>query len=129
MEVNVRRLCVAVLSVVVLVVGCASGAPTTKPLTKLTVGLGYIPSVQFAQFYRAEVQGYYEEAGLDVTFQNGNDATLITLIAQGANDIGMADGTSVIPAVGQDIPIRYVATMFARFPNVVITGADSGIDT
>jgi len=129
MEVNVRRLCLAVLSVVVLVVGCGPGAPTTTPLTKLTVGLGYIPSVQFAQFYRAKVQGYYEEAGLDVTFQNGNDASLITLIAQGANDIGMADGTSVIPAVGQGIPIRYVATMFARFPNVVITGADSGIDT
>ena len=27
--------------------------------TKLTVGLGYIPSVQFAQFYRAQQQGYY----------------------------------------------------------------------
>jgi NitT/TauT family transport system substrate-binding protein len=98
-------------------------------LTKLTVGLGYIPSVQFAQFYRAKVQGYYEAAGLDVTFQNGDDANLITLIAQGANDIGIADGTSVIPAVGQGIPIRYVATMYARFPNVVITGADSGINT
>lgn len=128
-----RRLCLSVVSVVVLVVGCGSGgptgSPTAAPLTKLTVGLGYIPSVQFAQFYRAKVQGYYEEAGLDVTFQNGNDANLITLIAQGANDIGMADGTSVIPAVGQDIPIRYVATIFARFPNVVITGAGSGIDT
>ncbi len=124
-----RRLCLAVLSVVLLAVGCGSGTPTTTPLTKLTVGLGYIPSVQFAQFYRAKVQGYYEAAGLDVTFQNGDDANLITLIAQGANDIGIADGTSVIPAVGQGIPIRYVATMYARFPNVVITGADSGINT
>ncbi|HEY8136140.1 MAG TPA: ABC transporter substrate-binding protein [Candidatus Limnocylindrales bacterium] len=117
------------MSVVLLAVGCGSGTPTTTPLTKLTVGLGYIPSVQFAQFYRAKVQGYYEAAGLDVTFQNGDDANLITLIAQGANDIGIADGTSVIPAVGQGIPIRYVATMYARFPNVVITGADSGINT
>lgn len=122
-----RRSFLAVVSVVVLVVGCGRGAPTAAPLTQLTVGLGYIPSVQFAQFYRADVQGYYAAAGLDVTFQNGNDANLIALIAQGAIDIGMADGTSVIPAVGQDIPIRYVATIFARFPNVVITGADSGI--
>lgn len=122
-----RRSFLAVVSVVVLVVGCGRGAPTAAPLTQLTVGLGYIPSVQFAQFYRADVHGYYAAAGLDVTFQNGNDANLIALIAQGAIDIGMADGTSVIPAVGQDIPIRYVATIFARFPNVVITGADSGI--
>ena len=124
-----RRLCLVAVSVALLVVGCGPGAPTTAPLTKLTVGLGYIPSVQFAQFYRAKVQGYYEAAGLDVTFQNGNDANLITLIAQGANDIGIADGTSVIPAVGQGIPIRYVATIYAQFPNVVITGADSGINT
>ena len=32
--------------------------------TPLTVGLGYIPSVQFAQFYLAEEAGYYDEAGL-----------------------------------------------------------------
>ena len=38
---------------------------------KLTVGLGYIPNVQFAQFYLADQAGYYRDAGLDVTFQNG----------------------------------------------------------
>ncbi|MDL2334530.1 MAG: ABC transporter substrate-binding protein [Chloroflexota bacterium] len=132
-----RRLTLAIASVFVLVAGCGpsgatsgpSGSPTSAPLTKLTVGLGYIPSVQFAPFYRAKVQGYYEAAGLDVTFQNGDDANLITLIAQGADDIGIADGTSVIPAVGQGIPIVYVATIYAQFPNVVMAPADSGITT
>ena len=32
----------------------------------LSVGLGFIPSVQFAQFYLADQAGYYEEAGLEV---------------------------------------------------------------
>jgi len=123
----VRRTGMAWLSVALFVIGCGPGAPTAAPLTKLTVGLGYIPSVQFAQFYRAKVQGYYAAAGLDVTFQNGDDANLITLIAQGADDIGIADGTSVIPAVGQGIAIRYVATIYAQFPNVVVTGVNSGI--
>ena len=31
----------------------------------LTVGLGYIPSVQFAPFYLAQQAGYYRDAGLD----------------------------------------------------------------
>ena len=39
----------------------------------LTVGLGYIPSVQFAQFYLADEAGYYAEAGLDVTFEHFDD--------------------------------------------------------
>ena len=111
-----------------VVVGCSPAATASPtPLTKLTVGLGYIPSVQFAQFYRAQQQGYYKQAGLDVTFQNGNDANLVTLVGQGALDIGVADGTSVIPAVGQGIPIKYAATIYAQFPNVVIAPAGGAI--
>jgi NitT/TauT family transport system substrate-binding protein len=94
----------------------------------LTVGLGYVPSVQFAQFYLADEAGYYVDAGLDVTFQNKVDPDLITLVAQGALDIGMGDGTSLIPAVSQGIPVVYAATVYGRFPNVVFARAESGID-
>lgn len=121
------RFGVVLLIGLTVVVGCTPAAPTAAPVTRLTVGLGYIPSVQFAQFYRAQEQGYYRDAGLEVTFQNEIDPNLVTLVGQGAVDIGMADGTSVIPAVGQGVPIRYVATIYALFPNVVITPADSGI--
>ncbi len=121
---------IVVLAVLLLVaVGCSPAPAATLQRTALTVGLGYIPSVQFAQFYRAQQRGYYSDAGLDVTFQHQIDPNLITLIGQGAVDIGLADGTSVIPAAGQDIPVRYAATIYARFPNVVMAGADSGITT
>lgn len=103
------------------------GPTSPSPTTPLTVGLGYIPSVQFAQFYLAESEGYYRDAGLDVTFQNRIDPELITLLGQGAIDIGMGDGTSVIPAVSQDIPVRYVATIYARFPSVVFAKESAGI--
>jgi NitT/TauT family transport system substrate-binding protein len=104
-------------------------AQSPAALTPLTVGLGYIPSVQFAQFYYADQAGYYRDAGLDVTFQNQIDPELITLIAQGAVDIGMGDGTSVIPARSQQIPIRYAATIYGQFPAVVFAKASSGITT
>ena len=110
-------------------VGCNLGSSTTPlPATPLTVGLGFIPSVQFAPYYRAQRQGYYRDAGLAVTFQHGIDPDLISLIGQGAVDIGMADGTSVIAAGSQGIPVRYAASYFALFPSVIITRADSGID-
>jgi NitT/TauT family transport system substrate-binding protein len=127
MEVNVRRIGLAWLSATLLIVGCGPQGPT--PATKLTVGLGYIPSVQFAQFYYAQQQGYYRDANLEVTFQNQIDPQLVTLLGQGAVDVGMADGTSIIPAVGQGIPVRYAATVYARLPNVVIAAADSGINS
>ncbi len=105
-----------------------SVAPSAAPV-KLTVGLGYIPSVQFAPFYLAQQAGYYAEAGLEVEFQNKIDPDLITLVGQGAIDVGLGDGTSVIPAVSQGIPIRYVATIYGRFPNIVFAKASSGITT
>jgi NitT/TauT family transport system substrate-binding protein len=121
---------IAVLAV--LVAACGGGAPATPSPTpaapvELAIGLGYIPSVQFAQFYLAEQAGYYRDAGLEVTFENKIDPELITLVGQGAFDVGIADGTSVIPAVSQGIPVRYVFTVYADFPSIVFAKASSGI--
>ena len=109
----------------------ASGAPSSptpaaSPVA-LTVGLGYIPSVQFAQFYLAQQAGYYAEAGLTVTLRNKIDPDLITLLGQGAVDIGSGDGTSVIPAVSQGIPVVYTSTIYGQFPSIVLAKAGSGI--
>ncbi len=109
--------------------GCGLGSAPTPQTTKLVVGLGFIPSVQFAPFYLADQAGYYADAGLEVELQNQIDPNLVTLVGQGAIDIGSADGTSVIPAVSQGIPIVYVATIYRRFPSIVFAKAASGIGT
>jgi NitT/TauT family transport system substrate-binding protein len=124
-----RRLLLALALMSTVACTGPGASPSPPQVTPLTVGLGYIPSVQFAPFYRAQQQGYYSQAGIDVTFQNEIDPNLITLLGQGAVDVGMADGTSVIPAVGKDIPVKYAATVYALFPNVVMVAADSGIES
>ncbi len=101
-------------------------SPSAAPV-ELTVGLGYIPSVQFAQFYLADQAGYYADAGLKVTLQNKIDPDLIPLLGKGAIDIGSGDGTSVIPAVSQGIPVVYTSTIYGQFPAVVIAKAGNGI--
>jgi len=103
--------------------------PAEGELYPLTVGLGFTPSVQFAPFYLADEAGYYRDAGLDVTIQNKIDPDMVPLIGQGSIDIGLADGTSVIPAVSQGIPITYVATIYGKFPSIVFAKASSGIKT
>ncbi|MCJ7710832.1 MAG: ABC transporter substrate-binding protein [Chloroflexi bacterium] len=126
-----RRLAPAIAVVMLAAAACGStpsASPAAEPVP-LTVGLGYIPSVQFAQFYLADQAGYYADAGLDVTLQNQIDPDLITLLGQGAVDIGSGDGTSVIPAVSQGIPVVYTSTIYGRFPAVVIARSDSGIAT
>ena len=107
-------------------VGCG---PAPSGLTPLTVGLGYIPSVQFAPFYLAQSACYYQQAGLAVTFQNKIEPDLVVLVGQGTIDIGVADGTDVIPAVSQGIPINYMATLYGTYPSIVFAKASSGIAT
>lgn len=105
-----------------------SGAPSAPTATTaLNVGLGYIPSVQFAAFYRADQAGYYAAEGLTVTFQNAIDADLVPKVGAGTLDLGLSDGTSVIPAVSQGVPIKYVATVYAKFPSIVFAKTSSGI--
>ena len=103
-----------------------TSSPSAAPVA-LTVGLGYIPSVQFAQFYLAQQAGYYAAAGLTVKLGNETDPNLITKVGQGAIDIGIGDGTSVIPAVSQGIPVVYTATIYGTFPSIVLAKAGSGI--
>jgi NitT/TauT family transport system substrate-binding protein len=108
--------------------GSGSTGPSPSPVA-LTVGLGYIPSVQFAQFYLADQRGYYRDAGLTVSFQNKVDPDLIRLTGQGSVDVSLADGTSLIPAISQGIPVQYIATIYAKFPNIVFAKTSSGITT
>jgi NitT/TauT family transport system substrate-binding protein len=113
-----------------------TGVPTATAIPEgsvepvdLTVGLGYIPSVQFAPFYLAEQQGSYEAAGLNVEFLHQTDQDLIPLVGQGTVDVGIGDGTSVIPAVSQGIPVRYLATIYGKFPSIVFAKQSAGIRT
>jgi len=103
-----------------------SPEPSVTPTT-LRVGLGYIPSVQFAPFYLAQQQGWYADAGLAVEFQNKDDPDLIPLVGQGTLDLGIGDGTSVIPAASNGIPLHYIATLYGKFPNIVFAKASAGI--
>jgi putative riboflavin transport system substrate-binding protein len=135
---TVRRLISLAALLGLFVAACGPGGPTispaattseppSQPPVTMQVGLGFIPSVQFAPFYLAAQAGYYDEAGLDVTFRHGTDYDVVALVGEGELDLGLADGTSVIPAVSQGIPIKYVATIYGRFPSVVFAKASSGI--
>jgi ABC-type nitrate/sulfonate/bicarbonate transport system substrate-binding protein len=57
---NARRTLTIAAALAIAVVACGpsgGASPSAGPVT-LKVGLGYIPSVQFAQFYLAQQGGY-----------------------------------------------------------------------
>ena len=108
----------------------ASGSPSSAPTTKnLTIGLGYIPDVQFAPFYVAKSKGYYSAAGLNVTFNHGIVPDLFGSMVAGRNTFVFAGGDELLAARDKNIQAVDVATIFQKYPVSLIVPSDSPIKT
>lgn len=92
------------------------GAPVA-----VTLGLPYRPDVQFTPLYVAEANGHYAANDLAVTHEYGDESSFVRLVAAGRMAATIASGEQVILAKADGIPVRYVATWYARFPGVVFS--------
>jgi len=109
-----------------------TGATPTRsggPLRKLTIGLGYIPDIQFAPFYVAQARGYFRDEGLDVDFKQGFDVDVLKLIGTGALNFGVAGGDEVMIARSQGVPLVYVGTWYQKYPVTVVALEKANIRT
>ena len=96
-------------------------------LTKVSIGLGYIPDIQFAPFYVAQNKGYYRDAGLDVTFHHGIVNDLIGSMVLGHDNFVFASGDEELVARSKGLKVVDVATIFQKYPVSLIVPANSPI--
>lgn len=110
-----------------VLVACQGPAPTQSAasLRPITLLLGFRPDVQFAPFYVAQQQGYYADAGLEVTIEHKQAPDVQRLVASGEAQFGVADATDVMIARTAGIPIRYASTLYQSFPVALIGEAGS----
>lgn len=127
---STRRAVPALLVLVLVLAACqVSSTFTTVPsptgeLRPVKLLLGYKPDVQFAAFYVAQQEGYFADAGLDVTIEHRDGPDVIRLVADGQAEFGVADATDVMISRTSGIPITYVSTLYARFPVALIGAPD-----
>ena len=100
-------------------------APTT--LRRIDLGVGFIPSVQFASFYVAITNGYFADESLDVRLEYGFENDYVKLVGLGERQFMIGSGDQVIIGRAQGLPVRYVMNWFTRYPVVVVAKAGSGI--
>ncbi len=99
-------------------------------LDDVTIGLTFVPNIQFAPFYVAIEEGYYEDAGLSVTLNHhaaGSDQ--YGALVAGQEDMMMAAGDEAMQVRAQDVEIVYVAEIYRKYPVALIAPADSDIAT
>ncbi len=109
--------------------GGNSGSSNTGPLTDVSIGLGYIPDVQFAPFYVAVSKGYYKAAGLNVTLNHGIVTDLFGEMMAHKDTFVFATGDETLVARSKGLPVVDVSTLYQRYPVSLIVPANSPIKT
>ncbi|HET9014763.1 MAG TPA: ABC transporter substrate-binding protein [Thermomicrobiaceae bacterium] len=126
-----RSIRIALVGIVALTVA-ACGAPgaAAPTLDHVTIGLTYVPNIQFAPFYVADSLGYYKAAGVSVTLHHhavGEDE--FAALQAGQENMIFASGDEVLGARSHNLPIVYLAEVFTRYPVALIVPASSPIKT
>ncbi len=103
-----------------------SSAETTS-LTPVSIGVGYIPSVQFASFYVAIDKGYFAEEGIEASLEYGFENDYLKLVGLGERQFMVGSGDQVIIGRSQDLPVRYVMNWYTRYPVVLFAKQSAGI--
>jgi NitT/TauT family transport system substrate-binding protein len=111
--------------------GAPAGGTGGEPaeLQPVTLQLKWVTQAQFAGYYAAKEQGYYEEEGLDVTIQPGGPDIVpeqVVLGGQAEFGINWLDNTLATRDQGGDI--INIAQVFTRSGMTEITWKDSGLD-
>ncbi len=128
-----KRLMIAALAATALVLAACSGAGEAEggqgaEKTPITLGLTFIPNVQFAPMYVAEHEGYFEEAGLDVTIRHhGSQESLLGALQSGEEDVVFAGGDEMLQGRATGIDVVNWATMYQQYPVKLIVPESSDI--
>lgn len=96
-------------------------------LTPVTLGVGFIPNVQFAVFYVGIEKGFFAEEGLAVTLDYGFENDYLALVAANELQFMIGSGDQVVIGRAQGLPLRYVMNWYTRFPVVIFAKAETGI--
>jgi two-component system sensor histidine kinase/response regulator len=114
---------------------CALAALTLLPvhasaLEAVTLQLKWRHQFQFAGYYAAQQQGYYRDAGLDVTLREGAPGTdPASAVLSGAAAYGVGN-TSLLLNRSRGQPLVVLASVFQHSPAVMLvrSGADGRPD-
>lgn len=91
--------------------------------------LTFIPNIQFAPMYVAIEQGYFKEAGFDVSVEYINEPDVLDLVAAGQAHFGVVGGEQVIIANARAREITYVYSWFQQYPVGIVSPVENKITT
>jgi NitT/TauT family transport system substrate-binding protein len=106
----------------------AGGGEEPMELTPITLQLQWFTQAQFAGYYAAVDQGFYEDLGLDVTItQGGIDILPATVLDSGAADFAISWVPRGLVPREEGLNITNIAQIFERSATLQVSFKDKGI--
>ena len=111
-------------------VALALGGAPAFALDDLTLQLKWVTQAQFAGYYVALENGYYEEEGLDVTIKPGGpDIAPTQVIAGGGADVTVEWMPAALAAREKGLPLVNIAQPFKSSGMMLTCRKDAGVAT
>lgn len=106
-----------------------SAAATAQALEPVKVRLDWTPWANHAAVHLAQQKGWYRQAGLDVTLEDGNGSVTTVQIVGSSNafDVGQAALAPMMIARDKGLPVKALAVFLRKNDIGVLVPADSGI--
>jgi NitT/TauT family transport system substrate-binding protein len=138
MGARMRALGLGLSAAVLVLAGCGGGggegtettpgAQDSAALTPVKLQLQWVAQAQFAGYYAAVDQGYYEEEGLDVEIvEGGPDIVPQDVLSAGDVDYAISWVPKVLGSIEQGAKITNVAQIFERSATTQISFKDKNI--
>jgi len=111
-----------------LLTSCSSQG--VEPPDQVTLQLKWVHQAQFAGYYTAEMQGYYEAENIEVTFKPGGvGVELFEDLENGTTHFSVVGADSLLMKASEGKPITAIATIFRLNPFVLVAFEESGISS
>ncbi len=108
----------------------ATTAAAAGELTPVTLQLQWVTQAQFAGYFAAVDQGFYEAEGLEVEIAEGAvDIVPQQVVASGEAEFGLAWVPKALVSNEEEADLVNIAQVFQRSGTLEVSWADSGITT
>jgi ABC-type nitrate/sulfonate/bicarbonate transport system substrate-binding protein len=111
---------------------CSGGTEEAEVpgLTTVTAQLGWKKLSQFGGHFAALKNNYFQDEGINAVFLSGGpNIDPVKVVSTGQADIGDANGSDIIIASSQGIPVQAFATIYQETPNALMSLKSNPVTT
>ena len=134
---RIKLLITTFVSIIVafVMVACGTQEVTTEPTPDEPIEtellLSFIPDVQFAPIYVGLEQGFFSEAGFDVTITHQSESDIARQVSLGGDAfrVGVISGQQQLLAQAQGLDTLFVYEWYQRYPIALAAKAETGLSS